>query len=256
MPKRPRWSSKFEIKPGSWVFVPTADTVRYGKKIKQSIEDRWSSPIFYYHLRNGGHVQALSSHIGNDFFVHLDISDFFGCINKSRVTRCLKGFYPYNKAREIAIESTVRDPNNSNIKKYILPFGFVQSPLIASLCLQRSRLGRYLSDLNKMEDFKVSVYMDDIVISSSHDVDLSNVLREVKEIAEKAGFPLNSAKEEGPAGKITAFNIELSKNTLALTDERLQEFIMAYRETDNLNVKSGIVGYVTTVNKDQAAKIV
>lgn len=113
-----------------------------------------------------------------------------------------------------------------------------------------------MSDLNKMEDFKVSVYMDDIVISSSHDVDLSNVLREVKEIAEKAGFPLNSAKEEGPAGKITAFNIELSKNTLALTDERLQEFIMAYRETDNLNVQSGIVGYVTTVNKDQAAKIV
>jgi len=256
MPKNARWSSKFEIKPGSWVFVPADETVEYGQKIKKAIEDRWSPPSFYYHLRDGGHVQALSSHTNNDCFIHLDISNFFGCINKSRVTRCLKGLYSYNQAREIAVESTVRDPNNPGIEKYILPFGFVQSPIIASLCLQQSRLGRYLSDLNNMEAYKVSVYMDDIVISSNSDAGLRNVLREVKPIAEKAGFPLNEAKEEGPAGKITAFNIELSKGVLTLTEERLQDFIAAYRESDNFNVISGIVGYVTTVNKGQAAKIV
>lgn len=256
MPQNSRWSSKFEIKPGSWVFVPTDETVEYGQKVKKAIENGWSPPGFYYHLRDGGHVQALSSHMNNDFFIHLDISNFFGCINKSRVTRCLKGFYRYNQAREIAVESTVRDPNSPLIEKYILPFGFVQSPLIASLCLQKSRLGRYLSDLSSMSAYKVSVYMDDIVISSSSDTGLSNVLHEIKLIAEKAGFPMNEAKEEGPAGKITAFNIELTKGVLALTESRLQDFIAAYRETDNFNVISGIVGYVTTVNKGQASKIV
>jgi hypothetical protein len=256
MPKNARWSSKFEIKPGSWVFVPTDETVKYGQKIKKAIEDRWSPPGFYYHLRDGGHVQALSSHTNNDFFIHLDISNFFGRINKSRVTRCLKGVFSYNQAREIAVESTVRDPNDPGVGKYILPFGFVQSPLIASLCLQQSRLGRFLSDLNNMGAYKVSVYMDDIVISSNSDTGLSNVLREVKPIAEKSGFPLNEAKEEGPAEKITAFNIELSNGVLTLTEERLKDFIAAYRESDNFNVISGIFGYVMTVNKGQAEKIV
>ncbi|EDM48723.1 putative reverse transcriptase [Marinobacter algicola DG893] len=107
-----------------------------------------------------------------------------------------------------------------------------------------------------MDAYKVSVYMDDIVISSNSDADLSNVLLEIKPLAEKAGFPLNEAKEEGPAEKITAFNIELSNGVLTLTEERLQDFIAAYRESDNFNVISGIVGYVTTVNTGQAAKIV
>jgi hypothetical protein len=107
-----------------------------------------------------------------------------------------------------------------------------------------------------MGAYKVSVYMDDIVISSNSDTGLSNVLREVKPIAEKSGFPLNEAKEEGPAEKITAFNIELSNGVLTLTEERLKDFIAAYRESDNFNVISGIFGYVMTVNKGQAEKIV
>lgn len=256
MSKSSRWSSKFEIKPRLWVFVPTDETVEYGKKLKKEIENRWSPPSFYYHLRDGGHVQALSSHMNNDLFIHLDISNFFGCINKSRVTRCLKGFYTYDKARAIAVESTVRDPGDPSIEKYILPFGFVQSPLIASLCLQKSRLGRYLSDLNKMASYEVSVYMDDIIISSNHETALNDVLREVKLIADKARFPLNEAKEEGPAKKITAFNIELSKSSLIITEERFQKFITACRESDDFNVISGIVGYITTVNRGQAEKIV
>lgn len=53
------WLSKFEIKRNSWVFVPTKDTIVYGKEIKQIIESNWSIPKYYFHLRSGGHVKAL-----------------------------------------------------------------------------------------------------------------------------------------------------------------------------------------------------
>lgn len=256
MPSKPRWSSKFEVKNGAWVFVPTEEAIRYGKVVKKDLESRWNPPSFYYHLREGGHVKALSSHQSHKFFIHLDISNFFGCINKSRVTRCLKGIYSYPKAREVAIESTVLDPTSSDSKRFILPFGFVQSPILASLCFQKSKLGKYLSDINKSEGMSVSVYMDDIIISSDDINKLNDIIQEIKPISLRSRFPLNDEKEEGPSDKITAFNIELSKGVLRLTDERLQEFINSYQESDNFDVLSGIVGYVETVNKLQAGKIV
>lgn len=120
MGSTPRWISKFELKPGSWVYVPTDESVEYGDALKQTLEEKWHPPKIYYHLRDGGHVKALESHIECHYFVHLDISNFFGCINRSRVTRCLKSYWSYSEAREIAINSTVRDPS-SRLKKYILP---------------------------------------------------------------------------------------------------------------------------------------
>ncbi|MEZ0122390.1 MAG: reverse transcriptase domain-containing protein [Candidatus Reddybacter sp.] len=250
-----RWSSKFQVKPGSWVFVPTDDTVTYGNSIKVAIETRWVPPNFYYHLRDGGHVKALTSHLEHEFHIHLDICNFFGCINKSRITRCLKRYWSYNKARDIASESTVRDPSLPQKARYILPFGFVQSPIIASLCLSHSKLGRYLSGINKKPGFSVSIYMDDIIISSNNIGQLFFILEEIKMISERSKFPLNQKKEEGPATRITAFNIELSKGVLRLTDERLLAFKNAYQKSENLNVLSGIVGYVSTINKTQASEI-
>lgn len=256
MPMKPRWSSKFEVKKGSWVFVPTEEAISYGKAIKLELESHWTPPSYYYHLRDGGHVKALSLHKSNQFYIHLDISNFFGCINKSRVTRCLKGIYPYSKAREIAVESTVKNPSSSEQSDFVLPFGFVQSPILASLCLQKSKLGKYLSSLNKIEGVSVSVYMDDVVISSDDMDFLQNVMEEIKPIADRSKFTLNEEKEEGPSSQITAFNIELSNGVLKLTERRLKEFIRSYRDSESFDVISGIVGYVETVNKNQADKIV
>lgn len=250
-----RWTAKFEVKPGSWVFVPTDETLKYGNIIKKSIESKWSPPNYYYHLRDGGHVKALMSHINHQFFIHLDILNYFGCINKSRVTRALKRYWSYSEARDIASQSTVRDPSISSHIKFILPFGFVQSPIIASLCLQTSKLGRYLSKLNMLSEVSVSVYMDDIIISSNDINKLNIIINRIRPIAEFSKFPLNPNKEQGPSDSITAFNIELSKGFFQITEERLEEFKIAYQESDNFNVLNGILGYVATVNQDQLKEI-
>lgn len=228
--------------------MPSHISINKGKSIKSAIENKWKAPDYYFHLRKGGHVEAIKSHLNNSSFVHLDIENFFGSINKSRVTRCLKEFFPYNLAREMTNESTVKHPQNKN---YILPFGFVQSPIIASLCLDKSALGTYLKNLSKRTDIIVSVYVDDIIISAKNQSDLTDILKYIKLTADRAGFHLNEKKEEGPSIKITAFNIDLSEGSVLITTERMLQLKESFELSESEHKKNGILGYVKSVNEFQ-----
>ena len=132
------WIHKFELKPDCWVFVPSEESLQHGREIKKEIESTWVAPHYYSHLRPGGHVAALRSHIGNKLFIRADVNQFFNSINRTRVTRVLHSiFRDFNKARTAACTSVVTNPNSAKTG-FILPFGFVQSPIIASLCLSKS----------------------------------------------------------------------------------------------------------------------
>lgn len=255
MPSYPRWTTKFEIKPGSWVFVPSRDSIKVGSEIKSAIESCWTPPKNYFHLRNGGHVAALKTHSKHKCFIHLDIKDFFGSINKSRVTRCLKIFFSYNEARRMAVESTVKHPDCAPIK-FILPFGFIQSPIIASLCLFDSSLGKYLNKLSRRKSVAVSIYMDDIIISID-DADLAGqILYEVEEQANKSRLTLNESKAEGPAAQVTAFNINLSHGNLEIEEKRMDKFISDYLASTNVNQQEGYERYIYSVNPSQAKVLI
>lgn len=251
----PRWTSKFEIKPGKWVFVPTEETVEIGRDIKAEIQNRWKPPSYFFHLKKGGHVAALKTHMRHSCFIHLDIQDFFGSINRTRVTRCLKGLYSYSEARDIANASTVLLPNMTE-RRFILPYGFVQSMILAALCFQNSALGSYLKLLSRCEDIAVSLYVDDIVISMRTDASAEEILRNAMAAADKSGFKLNPTKQEGPAKRISAFNIELSQNSLVIRAERQLEFLEALRASTNEHQREGILGYVGSVNAGQAQQLV
>ena len=86
----PKWVNRFELKPGRWVFEPSAESKALGQKIKAAVEKAWRPPNFYFHLRSGGHVEAVRSHLENTHFLRVDIQDFFGSVNRTRITRCLK----------------------------------------------------------------------------------------------------------------------------------------------------------------------
>lgn len=250
----PRWVSRFQLKPGKWVFQPSSDAKDIGRKIKAEVERVWQPPDFYYHLRAGGHVEAVRSHTANTHFLHLDIQDFFGSVNRSRITRCLKSRFPYAIAREWANESTVRHP--SDAAKYILPYGFVQSPILASLALADSRLGGVLQTLANSPRVVVSVYVDDIIVSTDDPARLSSYLATIRDAAERSLFPLNASKEEGPAPSITAFNIELAHSSLVIKSERLDELIQAYIDAGSSRCQAGILSYVQSVNPAQLGKFI
>jgi hypothetical protein len=254
MPFVERWRHKFQIKPNTWVFVPTDDAVENGKNVKNALENIWHRPSYYYHLRDGGHVKALHSHVKNAYFSHIDIKDFFGSINKSRVTRCLKVYMPYDEARKIAVSSTVLLPESSE-RKFILPFGFVQSPIIASICLRESKLGKVLHELHKTNSVTVTVYMDDIIISGDNLDYLTICIDRIKDAAERSRFYLNEEKLEGPADQVTAFNVEISQKVLKITEERFERFLSSYINAESHHQKEGILGYVASVNSEQANSI-
>jgi hypothetical protein len=254
MSSHEKWDSKFQIKEGVWVFVPNEKTVSTGLQIKELIEDAWSAPGHYFHLQKGGHVSALKVHLHNQYFIHLDIQNFFGQINRSRISRCLKEHVSYVKARDIAFESTVRLPD-AVPTKFILPFGFVQSPIIASICLSKSALGRHLATLSKSKSFAVSVYMDDILVSCNDINELTKQLDLLKKYSERSLLPLNTEKQQGPDVAVTAFNISISKGLLEITDDKFKEFSAKYAASTNEHQRAGILNYVWSVNPNQATKI-
>jgi hypothetical protein len=107
-------------------------------------------------------------------------------------------------------------------------------------------------NLSKLENIVVSVYVDDIFISSNNSNALSEILCDIKLVADVSGFPFNEDKEEGSAQSITAFNIRLCRGSMEITDYRLHEFLEVYRSSDNPAVLKGITGYIATVNPAQA----
>jgi hypothetical protein len=139
--------------------------------------------------------------------------------------------------------------------KLILPFGFVQSPVIASLCLFKSALGQCLRKLPKKFGITVSVYVDDIILSSNDEQVLQKTMIEVNSRAERSGFPLNAKKCDGPGSQITAFNIELSHLSMSIEPARWAQFVTAFNESKNSSERGGIHSYINSVNPSQAAKL-
>ncbi len=248
-----RWDHRFEVKPGRWVFVPPPIGKAAGEKIRSSVAKVWSRPPFYFHLRQGGHVVALRRHVGNQYFFRCDLDDFFGRINQTRVTRCLKRYFSYADARRMACNSVVFRPGTVQT---MLPYGYVQSPILASLALDQSRVGRFLRQCASSKHLKVSVYMDDIVLSSNDALLLADAAAELTKLAKDAGLPLNSGKTEGPSSVVTAFNVDLSHGSLMISRERLELFRMAYAAASSSQVADGILGYVRSVNPAQVPVVV
>ena len=81
-----KWLNRFELKPGRWVYVPAADARALGIVIKSEVHRLWSPPRYFYHFQHGGHVAALRSHTANNIFFKIDIQNFFGSINRTRIT--------------------------------------------------------------------------------------------------------------------------------------------------------------------------
>lgn len=247
-----RWESRFEVKPGRWVYVPTPIGKAAGEVIRQEVSKAWSPPLYFFHLRGGGHVAALRRHLGNRFFFRCDLDDFFGRINQSRVTRCLKHRFSYLDARKMASESVVIRPGT---EKTMLPYGYVQSPMLASLVLDQSRLGRFLRQCESSKDLTVSVYVDDILLSSDDEERLRVAAVELERLATDAALPLSVGKTRGPASSVTAFNVDLSRGSMSLTSDRILRFKEAYAMASSPYVELGIESYVYSVNPAQLAAL-
>ncbi|MFT3802813.1 MAG: hypothetical protein QM766_16540 [Burkholderiaceae bacterium] len=147
----------------------------------------------------------------------------------------------------------VFEPSPEDATGQILPYGFIQSPLLASLALHKSGLGKFLDELHRDRRFVVTVYVDDIIVSGGDHDELRDVLSGLKTKAQRSRFAFSDEKEQGPAGAISAFNIELTTGTsLSVLPSKLAEFRDAFRTSTSELQRAGIQGYVRSVNRVQA----
>lgn len=191
----------------------------------------------------------MQGHLSHTCFARLDLANFFGSINKTRVTRVLKSMVPYCDAREWAKLSVVPAPDHP--MQWVLPFGFVQSPIIAALAFSKSALGTCIKRISVEENLAVTCYVDDIIISSTNAALVESALTDVAAAVARSAFQLNDEKCEGPASEITAFNIRLSHKSLLVTQARMQQFRSVISDSASAAQVRGIKTYVASVNHAQ-----
>jgi hypothetical protein len=182
---------------------------------------RWRVPPYFYHLRKGGHLAAVKAHLHNRCFTTLDISGFFDSVTRSKIYRALCGIgIDRQRAWDIARDSTV----GKTKRNFSLPYGFVQSPALASLTLDRSALGRLMKVFARSNHTRLSCYVDDVVLSGvEYDAVESGRLALI-DAARLSNFVINTTKSQRPAPQIAVFNIVLSNGEMALTSDRMHQF--------------------------------
>lgn len=205
---------------GKPVFAPSDDGREIGYRLKEALEAVFEPDAYFFHLRrDGGHVAALHAHRQNRHFARVDLENFFYGVGRNRVARCLRAF-GLAKADHFARWSTVKNPYGN--PTYSLPYGFVQSPLLATLVLSQSALGAYLRQMS--DTVVVSVYVDDIAISSNNKRKLKRAYRKLRKKAIESGFSINRAKSVAPGRTMSLFNCQLTHLQSLVSEARRDEF--------------------------------
>lgn len=207
---------------GKWIFVPNVQCERRARQVLKFFKSNIQFPDFFYHYKSGGHVAALHDHLKNGFFFKIDIENFFYSIARNRVQRALAAV-GMTGAPTYAKWSTVRSPYQ-NGPRYALPIGFWQSPHIASLVLMQSPV-RNAIERARSNGVVVSVYLDDIVGSHSDEAVLRQAYQDICQACNDANLVPNAAKLVPPSKAIVAFNCDLTRGSVKVTDARIARFL-------------------------------
>ncbi len=242
----------FTLKPGTRVYIPTDEGRTLGEEVRKAVERLWTPPSTFFHFAAGGHVAAARSHRDAEWLASLDLQRFFDQISRTKVHRALKAIgIPHADAWEMSCNSTVdKHPPG---RQFSLPFGFVQSPLLASVVLAQSALGRAIRRL-RAAGLNVTIYVDDITISGQSKDIVSDAVASLRAAASLSGFTFNPEKTQPPSGKVVSFNIEFGSGTMTIVEDRMAEFEVALRNA-NEYIIGGILGYVASVNVDQVDEL-
>lgn len=240
---------RFEIKPGKFVYVPTAECKAYGYALNKRLLSKWTPDPFFYHLsKAGGHVAAMRPHLHFSYHASVDLTKFFTSVSRTRVHRALRKIGMANReALNIATESCVEVDGRK-----FLPYGFPQSMLLATLVFATSALGSEVRRL-RAEGIIISVYVDDILISANDLGILQNAFDRVNESVRVSGFEASPEKSEGPSEEITSFNCSIS-DTIVILEHRMERFRQQL-EVANEYSRDAILRYVGVVNPGQAIQL-
>jgi hypothetical protein len=213
---------------GKFIFVPTERCERKGRRIIKFFDKRVDFPEYFYHYKSGGHVAALHAHLENKLFSKIDIQNFYYSIARMRVTRALRS-WGYPGAGTLAKWSCVANPVAAN-PRHVLPIGFVQSPILASLVLMKSPVSQAI-ERALTNGVCVSVYLDDFIGSHNDEAALTAAYIDICDTCVSAGLVPNPAKLVAPSAAITAFNCNLTHGSAQVKTDRIDRYLASSSRT-------------------------
>lgn len=173
-------------------------------KYKKYILKKWDYPEYMFNVAVGGHIAALNTHLNNSYFAVVDLKSFYETITATKIYRALRRIgLPHRVAYELTGESTIKSTDVVH-----LPRGFQQSSLIASLVFDQSLVGSIIR--SKRLSAKISIYNDDIIISSNNLCSLKIDYYILLEVLKESNFALNETKTQVPNTAVNVFNLRLT----------------------------------------------
>lgn len=164
-------------------------------------------------------VDNANLHVGQNYVLNLDLSDFFTSVSQSRVCKRLQ-LAPFNFNENVAkvisglcCKKLVKDGK----KGYVLPQGAPTSPLLTNaVCDFLDKKLRHLSTRNGV---KYSRYADDMTFSSMHNVyqEDKNFMKNLFSIIKEERFTVNPGKtrlqKRGERQEVTGLTVNDKVNT-------------------------------------------
>lgn len=178
-------------------------------------------------IKGCSYADFLEEHIGHEYFLRLDIKDFFDSITKESVIVGLDSFAEKEIVESIAELCTWNER---------VPQGFVTSPAISNLIFRRldQRIRKYCRSYQK--EMKRTIfytrYADDMLFSSiGFDFKKNkNFKRMIVHILEENGFKCNESKtiysrgEISLSGYVIKEDVHLSRKKLRNINEVIYQF--------------------------------
>jgi hypothetical protein len=213
---------------GKIIFVPNERCELRGKRMLKFFSKRMDFPDYFYHYKSGGHVAAMHAHIDNSLFFKIDVQNFYNSIARMRVTRALRA-WEYPGAGTFSKWSCVANPINA-APRHVLPIGFVQSPLLASLVLMKSDVSAAIRRAIA-NGVVISVYLDDFIGSHDDMTTLTGAYADIREACVTAGLLPNPTKLVPPNVAITAFNCDLTHGSASVRADRVAKYMTSRNRT-------------------------
>ena len=164
-------------------------------------------------------VDNANLHVGQNYVLNLDLSDFFTSVSQSRVCKRLQ-LAPFNFNENVAkaisglcCKKLVKDGK----KGYVLPQGAPTSPLLTNAVCDF--LDKKLRRLSSRHGVKYSRYADDMTFSSMHNVyqEDSVFMKSLFSIIEEERFTVNPGKtrlqKRGERQVVTGLTVNDKVNT-------------------------------------------
>ena len=150
----------------------------------------------YAYVKGRCIMNAVNRHKNNNWFLKMDLTNFFGSITKETLTTQLKKTYPFAYLQTDAINKLVDFVTMDNV----LPQGTPTSPVLTNIFMTEfdCKMQDYVNKINKENDENVvyTRYADDILISSKKKETIDDVMfiPQINMLLGELGLSINPEK--------------------------------------------------------------